>query len=408
MTSSHLPVLIVGTGPSGLLLAHALKKAGILFELFEGDSALNIRGQGYRFKITGAGVLALQSILEPSHYQLLKHCCCASIQGFTTIDALTGAIGDPGPFGSKREEREGIPEELCIDRTILRTILARGLEENINFDRKLIKYSSTPDGNSVTVSFAQGGSVIGSLLVAADGAWSSIRKQYLPHFIPVDTEARFFYSKTPITPELCEKFNPAAMKHMTMIADRTEGVPITLLVEPMRFDNAALAAQEGVQLPADYIYWALGSRIDRFDTSSLGERPRSEDCVKFVQQKVKDWHPSFQALFQHQDISQITSIRVISMAPSMPHWEASRVTLIGDAAHCMSPTSGVGASMALRDAGLLGKILAEKGVSVESVADYEREMREWPEKAVHKSAMVGRFIFGMKDFSELKPLSRDG
>lgn len=400
MPPSKLPVLIVGTGPSGLLLAHALKKGGLPFRIFERDSALNIRGQGYRFKVKGAGVLALQESLEPWHYQLLKLHCCANINGFTSLDALTALAGEGLKFPKKDESLE----PLCVDRTLLRSVLARGLEDSISFNHKINYYTLSAAGTSVTANFANGTSVTGSLLVAADGAWSSIRQQYLPTFKPVDTEGRFFYGKTTITPELRQKFNPAAMQQMTMISDHTGGVPISLLLEPMCFDHA-LAAKEGVKLPPDYIYWALGSRVDRFDTSSLGERPSPEDCAAFAQRMVKDWHPSFQVLFEHQDISQITSIRIVSMAPSMPIWEPSRVTLIGDAAHCMSPTAGVGAAMALRDAGLLGKILAEKGVNIESVAEYENEMREWPELALPGSAMVGQKIFGMKYFTDLKPVA---
>ncbi|MCJ1384769.1 hypothetical protein MMC17_007887 [Xylographa soralifera] len=401
MHSSHLPVLIVGTGPSGLLLAHALKKADIPFELFERDASLNIRGQGYRFKLTGPGVLALQDILEPSHYQILKHSCATNIHGFTNLDALTAVPAQGLSFPKKHDN----PEPLCADRTLLRLSLAQGLEDKIRFNHKITNYKLSADGTSVTASFAHGTSITGSLLVAADGGWSRIRQQYLPSFNPVDTEGRFLYGKTPITPELLEKFNPAAMQHMTIISNHTGGVPVSLLLEPMCFDHA-LAASEGVQLPPDYIYWALGSRIDRFDMSSLGEKPSSEDCAAFAQRIVKEWHPSFQALFQYQDISQITAIRIISMAPPMPLWEASRVTLIGDAAHCLSPTSGVGATIALRDARLLGKILAEKGVSIESVAEYEKEMRAWPELAAQNSVGVGRMIFGMRDFAELKPVAR--
>lgn len=409
MPPPHRPVLIIGTGPSGLLLAHALKKASIPFKLFERDSAINIRGQGYRFKVTGEGVLALQNVLEPAHYKLLTQSCCVNGEGFTMFDALTGEPASQDMFvkkGGGGSKPEG-PEPLCVDRTILRSVLMRGLEESVSFDHKFLSFTQSEDGMSVSANFTNNTSIAGSLLVAADGGWSSVRKQYLPDFIPVDTEARFFYGKTPITPELTEKFNSTAQQHMAMVIDRSQGLPVTLLVEPMRFSQRASAEKEGVELPPDYMYWAIGSRMDRLDTSGLGKRPSPEDCAAFVKRISEglDWDPSFAALVEQQNIAQTTAVKVISMAPQMPKWESTRVTLIGDAAHCMSPTSGVGASIALRDSGLLGSILAERGVGAEAMGEYEKVMREWPELAALKSAKVGKMIFGMKDFAELKAVT---
>lgn len=81
----------------------------------------------------------------------------------------------------------------------------------IRFNHKITTYKLSADGTSITASFAHEIIVTGFLLIAADGAWSSIRQQYLPAFNPVDTEGRFLYGKTSITPELRQKFNTATM-----------------------------------------------------------------------------------------------------------------------------------------------------------------------------------------------------
>ena len=410
MSPSLLPVLIIGTGPSGLLLSHALKKASIPFQLYERDPAISTRAQGYRVKLHGPGALALQDVLSPQHFQTLKRACGIpqSDQKFVNLDALTAdpALGGP-QFGKGNAKLEtgtdnGKLEPLGIDRQVLRSVLARGLENEIQYGHEIKAYTLSPDNTSVTAAFTNGVSATGSLLVAADGAWSRVRRQYLPGFNPVDTEARFLYGKTPITTELRQTFNPAAMKATTLITDRSSDIPVSLILEPMVFDHA-LAAEEGVHLPYDYVYWALGSRADRLDMSSLGEKPNQEAYAAFSRELVQKWHPSFQALFEHQDVSQTTFLSIGSMAPPMPSWEASRVTLIGDAAHCMSPSAGVGATTALRDAGFLGQLLADEGVSVEAVGKYEKEMRGWAEQPIEKSVGMGKMIWGMRDFGELKP-----
>jgi 2-polyprenyl-6-methoxyphenol hydroxylase-like FAD-dependent oxidoreductase len=46
-------ILIVGAGLGGLLLAQALKKKGIPFDIFERDESLTARFQGYAVAIQG-------------------------------------------------------------------------------------------------------------------------------------------------------------------------------------------------------------------------------------------------------------------------------------------------------------------------------------------------------------------
>jgi 2-polyprenyl-6-methoxyphenol hydroxylase-like FAD-dependent oxidoreductase len=73
------------------------------------------------------------------------------------------------------------------------------------------------------------------------------------------------------------------------------------------------------------------------------------------------------------------SIRIaIRVSVPIGPWPATRVTLLGDAIHAMSPARGSGANTALRDAALLAKELrsAARGDKpvVQAIAGYEREM----------------------------------
>jgi 2-polyprenyl-6-methoxyphenol hydroxylase-like FAD-dependent oxidoreductase len=84
----------------------------------------------------------------------------------------------------------------------------------------------------------------------------------------------------------------------------------------------------------------------------------------------------------------------IRASPPVPPWPPSRVTVLGDAIHAMSPARGSGANTALQDAALLCRCLARTlartlvgGASdvVVAVGEYERQLRDYGYAAVAAS-----------------------
>ncbi|KAJ7785693.1 cercosporin toxin biosynthesis protein [Mycena metata] len=362
---SNAPILIIGTGVSGLSLAHGLNKANIPFRLFERDPSFDVRAQGYRVRIDHIGSKALQETLPSDLFAQVRNTCAPFLPGGARLDArsaeaLQGGGGPPPPG-------KGEAEPLSADRTVLRRVLMRGLEAHIAFGKRFVEYEITAGG--VKVRFSDGTEVEGSLLVGADGAKSAVRRQFLPELRPVDVEGRLIYGKTPLTPELEEKF-----------------------------DKRAMGASQRCATPPTPTPDVLGIT----DAELLGLS--TEEAAALARKLTADWHPSLRILFTLQDATQTSALALSSVKPEIHRWEPSeRVTCIGDSIHGMLPAAGIGANTALRDAALLSKTLADKGRSAEAIGSYEAAMREYAGQAVAMSHMGGKHLFGMKAFEELKP-----
>jgi 2-polyprenyl-6-methoxyphenol hydroxylase-like FAD-dependent oxidoreductase len=76
-----------------------------------------------------------------------------------------------------------------------------------------------------------------------------------------------------------------------------------------------------------------------------------------------------------------------------PRWSRGRGALIGDAAHCPSPISGMGTSLALVGAYVLAGELARHAHHRDAFASYERIMRPYVERAQKLAPGVPRLMF---------------
>ncbi|KAF7970843.1 hypothetical protein HWV62_22724, partial [Athelia sp. TMB] len=229
-----------------------------------------------------------------------------------------------------------------------------------------------------------------------------------PAHAPLDTDGRAIYGKTPLTPALTARFPPGALQNITLVKPPT-GAP-ALFLEAMRFPAGAAEAQAEAGLPpvADYVYWVLAARSATFalpDAAlfALG----SAETAALSLTLTADWAPAIRALLELQDVAQTSALRIGSFAPAIPAWAPdARVTLLGDAAHAMSPSGGVGANTALRDAQHLCAALVAGGgaVGAEAVGAYEDAMRVYAREAIEGSYHGGKRIYGQLPFEECKPL----
>ncbi|GAA3620568.1 FAD-dependent monooxygenase [Nonomuraea rosea] len=363
-------VLIIGAGLGGLCLAQRLRQDGVGVSVHERDATPIVRRQGYRLHIDADGRRALHQALPPRLWR-----------------SFLDTAGRPGPRSVFLDdqlnhrwtvEADEEPAPLAVDRQALRHILLTGLDDVVSFGRRCTGYTTEPDGG-VTAHFAGGGTARGDVLVAADGAGSVVRRQYLPHAKVVDTGLRQLYGTIPLNDETRGLFT-ADMFNV-----------FTAMVGPDR-SFVGVAPVETPRLA--YMTCSFGARIEHLPCTDAelltmpGERMRT-----MVANLIDGWHPRIRRIVAHWDPASIFPAVLRTSVPVDP-WPTSTVTLLGDAIHAMSPAGGVGANTALRDAAALAGALRDGGPALSALRAYEAEMIDYGFAAVRRSAANGHRFLG--------------
>ena len=401
------PIIIIGSGLGGLALAQGLHKASIPFKVYERDRLHSVRNQGYRIRLHGEGLSALRSVLIDELWDLFEETCPETVLGpLPNINALTCEViaANFGEHNPQSRISQSDQKPYTVDRGVMREVLLTGLEDHITYGKEYTHYRLTDSG--IFAHFADGTRKISPLLVGADGVHSAVRRQHLPHLKILDTKSRPMYGKTPLTPSFQSSILPQAMECLSLIKDPQTG-SVTLM-EAIRFLPKE-QRKEQRDLPNDYVYWVI---IPPGPSSPMTDEQRKdaskEGTAELAKALTAHWHPSLRPLIECQDPNQTGAFSLLSSDPETlkQAWEPNaKVTLLGDAAHAMMPSTASGAVTALKDAELLSGLISKQGLVKESVAQYEEEMRKYASEAVAVSAKVGQMSFGSKALSEYEAIS---
>ncbi|KAK3372215.1 hypothetical protein B0H63DRAFT_420727 [Podospora didyma] len=389
-SSTLKPVLISGGGLASLLLAQSLRLSKIPFKIYERDASFSFRAQGYRLRLSTEGLDAIESVLDASTWKKFWDTCGKTGgAGFTAFDAVTAEVTEH-VVPENLQSRDG--KVVGIARGDMRKIFAEGCEDHIEWSKHVTGYELSEDG--VRAIFSDGTkSVQGSLLVGGEGIYSKVAKQVSGGKLKVyDTGARGIHGQAP----------------STAFKDLGEGV--FRLRDATRPDGSVFIITNvragDMHNPDVQFGWTMGGqpgviRAPNDDYTIVGKQ--AADIAKAI---AKDWHPRFKPLFDQMDEKDAAFWKITCSTPSgVPQWEnIPRVTVIGDAAHSMTPAGGIGANTAVRDSALLGRLLREAGGWKEGVtAEYERLMRVYASEAVNQSYTFATEAFGIKIDEEGTP-----
>ncbi|TCO35997.1 2-polyprenyl-6-methoxyphenol hydroxylase-like FAD-dependent oxidoreductase [Kribbella steppae] len=389
-----MKVLVIGGGTGGLALAHGLKRAGIGVTVFERDALRTDGLHGYRVGIDPDGSRALHALLPKELYDTFVATRARDPKYFNmlTEDLKEVLSLDLPPV------TDPVASEKSISRMTLRQVLLTGLEDVVEFGKEFTRFEQ--DGDRVTAYFADGTQATGDLLVAADGAHSRVRRQYLPQATTEETGIIAIAGKLPITEESAKLVPPKVFEGITMVT-APRGLACILHVMEFQWDRDGnvksgiggnteelIRRWPGLQFDntRDYINWGLSATADKLPANVMELRGR--ELIDAALRLTPGWHPNLRRLFELTDPGTAFPVNIWTSVPLEP-WQTTNVTLLGDAIHTMTPGRGVGANTALRDAvNLCRQLIAVRDGRQELIAavrEYEAKMIEYGFDAVIKS-----------------------
>jgi 2-polyprenyl-6-methoxyphenol hydroxylase-like FAD-dependent oxidoreductase len=389
-----MKVLVIGGGTGGLALAHGLKRAGIEVTVFERDALRTDGLHGYRVGIDPDGSRALHALLPKELYDTFVATRARDPKYFNmlTEDLKEVLSFDLPPV------TDPVESEKSISRMTLRQVLLTGLDDVVEFGKEFTRFEQ--DGGRVTAYFADGTHATGDLLVAADGAHSRVRRQYLPQAKTEETGIIAIAGKLPLTEESANLVPPKVFEGITMV-NAPRGLFCILHVMEFQWDRDGkvkngiggnteelIRRWPGLQFDntRDYLNWGLSATADKFPANVM--ELRGCELIDATLRLTPAWHPNLRRLFELTDPGTCFPVNIWTSVPLEP-WETTNVTLLGDAIHTMTPGRGVGANTALRDAvNLCRQLIAVRDGRQELIAAvraYEAKMIEYGFDAVIKS-----------------------
>ncbi|KAF7947887.1 hypothetical protein EAE96_008964 [Botrytis aclada] len=322
-------IAVIGAGPAGLTFARLVQYNGIPCTIFELDSDRNARSRGGSLDIhEGSAQIALR---EAGLYE--KFLAVARPEGevLKIYDPSGNLILDEskGVGESRPDSFKGRPE---VDRVQLRSMLLDSLEPgSIKWGHKLQRVETSANATSLTYDLHFQNSVERGfdLVVGADGAWSKVRhtiSNTRPQFAGITgVEAKILN---------IDQKDPALAKRVGLGMCLTLGNHQTVLSQ--RNGDGSVQTYGFFRRPED---WQETCGID-WSAPGVGQ--------KFVDKYYEDWNQDAKDLIIKSDEEAIP--RPMYMLPIGHKWlHRAGATLLGDAAHLMTPFAGVGVNVAMED-----------------------------------------------------------
>lgn len=377
-------IAIIGAGIGGTALAVACLHRGIPFTLYERDANFEARSQGYGLTMQQANK-ALKGFGIPS----LAHGVVSTKHVVHTTDgAVVGEWGfrkwvNPDAKAPSRQSNTHIA------RQSLRMELLKQLDGNgrVQWGHALTELTPTDDGK-MTLTFEADGATktaMSDLVVGADGIRSQVRSLTIGEAV---TPLR--YLDCIVMLGICP-------------LNLLDGVASPLLDSATVFQTANGNERIYVMpFTHDSVMWQLSFPMAEDDAKALSFS--GPEALKEEAKRRTQWHSPIPEIIAATPVDKISGYPVYDRELLSKDALASidAVTLIGDAAHPMSPFKGQGANQALLDALSLARTITttcrpgtnwrDAGIRPTVLTTFEHEMLERSAVKVNDSAAAAQFL----------------
>ncbi|KAJ4387402.1 hypothetical protein N0V93_007993 [Gnomoniopsis smithogilvyi] len=344
--SSYPHILIVGAGLSGLTLAQILRKNGISYEVFERDVDVNARTQGWAIALHGPVLRDLKECLpeDIGPIEQTNHLIPLDLQAqFVFYDK-----NRPGLRVGVNDNETG--QIVRANRQRLRDYLRRFIP--VQYDKRVVRVEEA-DGK-VTVFFEKGGSATGDVVVGAEGTQSAVRKHILHNKdVMKGLPTGSLVGEVELTgDDFKQQLELGHSAYIVLTRAENHAVIFAAL------NKVSPDGKKG------YYYFLL-HWFDEQAAHSAPDNPywtltaTKEELAVFAREHTKLLPERLRSLVDKVPVEGYKTpgitLRSVELTPEQ--LPPGRVTLMGDAAHSMTPFRGEAGVCALQDAVNLGRTL---------------------------------------------------
>jgi 2-polyprenyl-6-methoxyphenol hydroxylase-like FAD-dependent oxidoreductase len=338
-------IVIAGAGIGGLTLASALQKSGRHVIVLERSGVAAPLGFGMTVQPNAFKALrdiGLDGAVFAAGHRLVE----------ATIRHFRGKVLATTSFAAL--ERELGAPVLAIHRSWLHDVLLDAAGRDIvKTTFSVATYEQTP--TDVVCIAEDDRQVHGAILVGADGLWSRVRSTLVGDGPPIY----------------------AGYTSWRGVADGWDLTP------PGRASESwGKGRRFGiVPIGRGKVYWFATAN------ARAGERD-PEDVAGALAHRFHDFHAPVAEIIRATPPKQILRTDIYDRPP-IRRWSDGRVTLLGDAAHPMTPNLGQGGCQAIEDAAVLSRALGEHGDLIAAFRQYEAQRVTRANDIVRRSRALG-------------------